>query len=255
MVSVCVQDGLSFALRSCLVNVHFALKECKKTNTCIPGYIFLFDSLRPIYRDHLSPTSKLALFVSPIRQRLPLNTQQGKDHFIQVHGPPQAEITEVTVWLARGAPEWRGEYQSVVNIFLRFLGLNPRDHALALAWTLKLDLYCLKFQPCAVVQRGLQLLWRLCGGKEAFGAPVYSIQYPAQANPYTDHTMRAIFRSFGPADTIMEFTDVDRRGPLTMPTYHNEVFTSPLERLPDRHTAYLPGEKDERRRKRKKDSD
>ena len=267
MKSVCTRDDLSFALRTCLSHVLDALKKCKKRarERLQPDYNFLVKSIETIIDDHLDhPASKLALFASPIRQRLGLITQQGKDNFIRVHGPSQAEMTEVTVWLASGdAPpykgyKWMGEYQYTVEIFLRFLEYGKDmwdDHTLVWAWTLKLDLYCVydepASQPYAVVQRGLQFLWLLCGGKEAFGALVYRIVYPAQANPYTDHTMRGIFGSFGPADTIMEFTDVDREGPHhALPTYHNRVFTSPL---PDRPLRPGPlGPLDKKRRKRRR---
>ena len=257
MESVYKQDDLSYALSACLLTVHesLSLKECRVKRD--PSSRFLVKSISSIL-DSVEVPSKLNLFVAPIRQRLGLITQQGKDNFIQVHGPSQAEMTEVTLWLASGdAPlipdpdhyNWTGEYGYVVKIFLRFLGYEALDdNTLIWAWMLKLDLYCVynrrrrdptrvwgakgdvPSQPWAVAQYGLRFLWRLCGGKEAFGALLYSIVYPTQANPYTDRTLRGIFGSFGVADTILEFTDVDREGPLTMPTYDKdkEVFTSPL---------------------------
>ena len=245
MESVYKQDDLSYALSACLLTVHesLSLKECRVKRD--PSSRFLVKSISSIL-DSVEVPSKLNLFVAPIRQRLGLITQQGKDNFIQVHGPSQAEMTEVTVWLASGdAPPdpdyylWTGAYGYVVKIFLRFLGYEAwDDNTLIWAWMLKLDLYCVPTrvwarregdvpsQPWAVAQYGLRFLWLLCGGKEAFGALLYSIVYPTQANPYTDHTLRGIFGSFGVADTILEFTDVDREGPLTMPTYDKdkEVF-------------------------------
>ena len=56
----------------------------------------------------------------------------------------------------------------------------------------------------------MKFLSHLYGGEEIFWAQVNKIL--VDTNPYTDHTMRGIFGSFGPADTIMEFTDVDREG-------------------------------------------
>ena len=88
---------------------------------------------------------------------------------------------------------------------------------------LKLDLYCVglgrdQFQPCAVVQPGLQFLWLLCGGKEAFGVLVYRIVYQAQAGPYTDRTMRKLAMAetpsagpciFGACGSIKQHQDVN----------------------------------------------
>ena len=236
-------DYFSFAVSDCLASVFYTLRDFREkyqNNTYIPDYAFVFQSLKPIFCD----ASKLALFVSPITQRLQLNTQQGKDDFIQVQGPSQAEITEVTDWnsLTSLSRLEKGEYETVVHGLLRCLGLNSRDDALVWAWMLKLDLYCSdRTARIVVAQRGLRFLWLLCGGKEAFGALVYRIVHPPPS-PSTYDALRQILRvgqQRGPADTIMEFMDGHREGP--MPTYHNEVFTYPL-RLPDRHTGYLPGE-------------
>ena len=237
-------DHLSFALSNCLSSIHrimlHTMKKRYRNKQYVPDYDFVFQSLEPIYSD----PSKLASFVSPIKQRLRLDTQQGKDNFIQVHGPSQANITKVTDWHSQSA--WtlgKGEYQPVVGRLLRCLGLDTRNDALEWAWMLKLDLYCPeRATGPEVVHRGLRFLWFLCGGKEAFGALVHRIVYEP-LGPDLDDAVRQIVklgRETGPADKIMEFAHGYREGPmLPVPTY--QVFTYPL-RLPDRNSGDLPVE-------------
>ena len=45
-----VEDDLSLAWRTCIENVYLAVDECKETNTYIPDYNFLADSLGPLHQ-------------------------------------------------------------------------------------------------------------------------------------------------------------------------------------------------------------
>ena len=172
------RDILSLALATCVENVCLALYLCGERQV-IPDS--LANSLR---RLHLRLARKDAqrLFVWSVIQQHSLDTQWGMAEFISENSPSRAEVLAVKAWLdSENHPRsiamidddgsWHNAHQSVVWNLLTSLQLEPSDdEALAWAWMLKLDLYCVAGDlPCVVVERGLKFLSHLYGGGKDSG--------------------------------------------------------------------------------------
>ena len=188
------RDILSLALATCVENICLALYPCGETQV-IPDS--LANSLRTLHL-RLARRDARSLFAWSVVQVHGLDTQWGMAKFISENGPSPEEVFAVKAWLDSEDHRrslammdddgpWHNTHQSVVWNLLKSLQLEPWDNeALAWAWMLKLDLYCVAGDlPCVVVERGLKFLSHLYGGEGRFWAQVNSIL--VDTDPYTDH--------------------------------------------------------------------
>ena len=206
------RDILSLALATCVENICLALYPCGETQV-IPDS--LANSLRTLHL-RLARRDARSLFAWSVVQVHSLDTPWGMAKFISKNGPSRAEVLAVKAWLDSEDHRrslammdddgpWHNTHQSVVWNLLKSLQLEPWDNeALAWAWMLKLDLYCVAGDlPCVVVERGLKFLSHLYGGEERLWAQVNRIL--VNTDPYTDH------RHEGP--TVSNYTLIPKHFP------------------------------------------